>query len=91
MLDEIGARLNFTYEVKVPEDRVFGIRQSNGQYNGIIGMLQRNEADLSGTALVVDNVSHAVKLSKQLAIVCNSRRDWKRSTSPCHSPWNHTP
>ena len=56
MLDEIGSRLNFTYEVVVPSDKEFGVRQSDGSFNGIVGMLQRGEADVSATALVVDNV-----------------------------------
>lgn len=55
MLNEIGRRLNYTYKVVSPSDESFGIKQSNGQWNGIVGQLQRNEVTLGATALVMSN------------------------------------
>lgn len=54
MLDEIGGRLNFSYVVVSPVDKSFGKRASNGQFNGVVGMLQRGEAQISAAVLVVD-------------------------------------
>ena len=49
LLDEIGGRLNFTYQVVTPPpgDRYFG-KLNSGQFNGVMGMIQ-SAANLSGT------------------------------------------
>ena len=58
LLDEIGGRLNFSYQVVTPApgDRYFGKLSSGsgGQFNGVVGMIQRGEADLSAAILVID-------------------------------------
>ncbi|XP_050693186.1 glutamate receptor ionotropic, delta-2-like isoform X2 [Eriocheir sinensis] len=39
--------LNFTYEVMEPEDRQWGILVSDKDWNGMVGILQREEGDFS--------------------------------------------
>ena len=49
--------MNFTYQVITPPEgeRYFGTKQSrDGSFNGVLGMLQRGEAQLSGAILVVN-------------------------------------
>ena len=49
LIVDLQALLNFTYEfIELPDENVeFGIDvHSNGSFNGMIGMLQRNEADV---------------------------------------------
>ena len=54
MLDELGKQLNFTYNVISPRDKYFGAPKSNGQFSGVVGQIQRGEAQLSATILIVD-------------------------------------
>ena len=54
MLDELGKRLNFTYNVISPQDKYFGAPKSNGQFSGVVGQIQRGEAQLSASILIVD-------------------------------------
>ena len=54
MLDELGKRLNFTYNVISPRDKYFGAPKSNGQFSGVIGQIQRGEAQLGATIMIVD-------------------------------------
>lgn len=57
LLDEIGGRLNFSYQVVTPPqgDRYFGTLQgTTGGYNGVLGMVERGEAQLSAAILVIN-------------------------------------
>ena len=55
MLDELGKLLNFTYNVISPQDKYFGALKSNGQFSGVVGQVQRGEAQLSASILIVDS------------------------------------
>lgn len=52
ILKAMRAISNFTIEWHVPEDRVFGVPLANGSWTGLVGALQRGEADLSGVMAV---------------------------------------
>ncbi|KAG8178197.1 hypothetical protein JTE90_025962 [Oedothorax gibbosus] len=43
----IAQHMRFSYKLMLPVDGQFGIPQPNGNWTGIIGMIQRDEADLS--------------------------------------------
>ena len=56
MLDEMKVLLNFTYRIIAPKsgDRGFGIAQAgNEEFNGVVGMIQRGEAQLAASILVI--------------------------------------
>ncbi|GIY77579.1 hypothetical protein CEXT_233921 [Caerostris extrusa] len=39
--------MGFLYELMVPEDGLFGNRLEDGNWTGVVGLLQRNEADMA--------------------------------------------
>lgn len=45
--------LNFTYEFVQPPDRTWGTSDSKGNYNGMLGQLQRQEIDLAPSSFTV--------------------------------------
>uniref|UniRef100_A0AC35FJ23 Ionotropic glutamate receptor L-glutamate and glycine-binding domain-containing protein n=1 Tax=Panagrolaimus sp. PS1159 TaxID=55785 RepID=A0AC35FJ23_9BILA len=45
--------LNFTFDIVEVEDGTYGIEDETGQWNGVIGVLQRHEADLSLSAITI--------------------------------------
>ncbi len=52
---DIASRANFTLDFSFsPADRKWGARAADGSYNGIIGVLERREVDISITALSMD-------------------------------------
>ena len=46
LLDLISDTLNITYELEPPEDKKWGQYVGNGTWNGMIGLLQKEEADI---------------------------------------------
>ncbi|KAG8178195.1 hypothetical protein JTE90_025960 [Oedothorax gibbosus] len=52
-LELIAQQMGFSYELMLPVDGQFGLRQPNGSWTGIIGMIQRDEADLSVAHLAI--------------------------------------
>ena len=46
LLDLISDSLNITYELEPPEDRKWGQDVGDGAWNGMIGLLQKGEADM---------------------------------------------
>ena len=38
--------MNFTYTIVQPPDKAWGSPYGNGSWNGMVGMLQREEADI---------------------------------------------
>ena len=38
--------MNFTYTIVPPHDKQWGSSYGNGSWNGVVGMLQRKEADI---------------------------------------------
>nr|CAD2187510.1 unnamed protein product [Meloidogyne enterolobii] len=53
LLREMAKLLNFTYELVEVDDGAYGVEDEYGHWNGIIGVLQRHEADLSVSALTI--------------------------------------
>ncbi|XP_069172435.1 probable glutamate receptor isoform X2 [Procambarus clarkii] len=47
ILYTLGSLLNFTSETREPPERAWGLPLENGSYNGMVGNLQREEADFS--------------------------------------------
>ncbi|XP_071535575.1 glutamate receptor ionotropic, delta-1-like [Panulirus ornatus] len=47
MLKAIAARANFTYVVREPWDRMWGVELENGNWTGTVGTLQHQQADFS--------------------------------------------
>lgn len=39
ILIDLAERLNFTYEIELVKDKIFGKKNENGEWNGIIGEL----------------------------------------------------
>ena len=52
-LMELQNAFNFTYNLVTPEDGAFGRADENGNYNGIMGMVQRREIDFSAQIMKV--------------------------------------
>lgn len=46
VLNDLSLRLNFTFSVMMPKRLVYGMKQSNGSFDGMVGMVARNEADI---------------------------------------------
>ena len=53
VLDILRFDLNFTYTIREPEDKKYGTKLPNGSWNGIIGELQRRNADVGLCGLAV--------------------------------------
>ncbi len=47
MLDYLKKKLNFSVKTVTPSDSVWGTRQKNGEWTGIVGMLLEDAADIS--------------------------------------------
>ncbi|KAK7502681.1 hypothetical protein BaRGS_00005931 [Batillaria attramentaria] len=47
MLNELSTRVNFSYTVIGSADTSYGVKLDNGQWDGLIGMLTRKEADIA--------------------------------------------
>nr|CDJ91574.1 Glutamate receptor and Ionotropic glutamate receptor domain containing protein [Haemonchus contortus] len=53
LLKEMAAILKFNYTIIEVQDGSYGIEDESGRWNGIIGVLQRHEADVSISALTI--------------------------------------
>ncbi|XP_013791222.1 glutamate receptor ionotropic, delta-1-like [Limulus polyphemus] len=53
MLNALASTMNFRYVIKTPLDGEWGIQLSNQTWSGMIGMVQRKEADLSVDGIVI--------------------------------------
>lgn len=51
LLMSLSQELNFTLEFVSPVKKSFGSKDNKGNYNGMVGMLQRGEADLTGVLI----------------------------------------
>jgi glutamate receptor, ionotropic, invertebrate len=51
----IAEMVNFTYELRVVRDGKFGARDANGNWNGMVGELVRNEADIAIAPLTISS------------------------------------
>lgn len=50
---KIAEIVNFTYELRLVKDGRFGGRDANGNWDGIVGELIRNEADIAIAPLTI--------------------------------------
>ncbi len=57
---ELQRLLNFSFSLSVPADRQYGTMQSDGTWNGMIGMLADGEADLSASDFTLSRERAAV-------------------------------
>ncbi|KJH51208.1 hypothetical protein DICVIV_02573 [Dictyocaulus viviparus] len=53
LLNEMAAILKFNYTIIEVKDGSYGIEDDSGRWNGIIGALQRHEADISVSAVTI--------------------------------------
>ncbi|KAG8178199.1 hypothetical protein JTE90_025964 [Oedothorax gibbosus] len=53
-MELIAQLMGFSYQLMLPVDGQFGVAQQNGNFTGIIGMIQRDEADLSVAHLAIN-------------------------------------
>ncbi|VDM59359.1 unnamed protein product [Angiostrongylus costaricensis] len=53
LLNEMAAILKFNYTIIEVQDGSYGIEDDSGRWNGIIGVLQRHEADVSVSAVTI--------------------------------------
>ncbi|GFR25949.1 glutamate receptor ionotropic, delta-2 [Trichonephila clavata] len=61
---DVFTGMNIEYEVVFPKDNEFGREGNNGSWTGIVGMVQRGEADLAiGTLGINENRFRAVDFS----------------------------
>lgn len=58
VLQELTSRLNLTYSISPQEDNKYGFEESPGYYAGLIGSLQRNEAQLAVAPLTISSKRH---------------------------------
>ncbi|KAG8178202.1 hypothetical protein JTE90_025967 [Oedothorax gibbosus] len=56
--------MGFSYELMLPVDGQFGVHQTDGNWTGIVGMLQRDEADLSVALTMTKPRLQAIDLSE---------------------------
>ena len=48
--------MNFTYALRIPSDKKFGNKKSDGSYNGMIGELTKHNADMGMSTYVPNNL-----------------------------------
>ncbi|XP_053972088.1 ionotropic receptor 25a [Hylaeus volcanicus] len=52
-IKKLSEEMQFDYDIVVPEDREFGKKMANGQWNGLIGDLSKGETDIVVAALTM--------------------------------------
>ncbi|XP_042241496.1 probable glutamate receptor [Homarus americanus] len=69
LLRALGDALNFNYTLVRPPDGAWGAPDSNGVWNGMIGMVKRNEADLAmGPFGITEARAKVVEFSQPILI-----------------------
>ncbi|KAG5684287.1 hypothetical protein PVAND_013523 [Polypedilum vanderplanki] len=53
LIEKLAAKIGFNYTFEIQEDRKYGNRQSDGSWDGMIGELQADRADLAITDLTI--------------------------------------
>ena len=51
IIETLSIFLNFTYDIVIPDDLMWGSRNDDGSWTGMVGMLQRREVDFAVAAL----------------------------------------
>ncbi|XP_067140372.1 glutamate receptor ionotropic, delta-1-like isoform X1 [Centruroides vittatus] len=53
LLKVMASKLNFSYSLLIPKDKQWGVKKENGEWTGLIGMLQTKEADIALATLSI--------------------------------------
>lgn len=53
LIEKLAAKIGFNYTFEIQEDRKYGNRQADGSWDGMIGELQADRADLAITDLTI--------------------------------------
>ncbi|XP_046353289.2 glutamate receptor 2-like isoform X1 [Haliotis rufescens] len=53
VLEKIASKLRFRYDIRPSADGLYGSRDSRGVWNGMVGELQRQEADIAASDLTI--------------------------------------
>ncbi|XP_069941762.1 probable glutamate receptor [Cherax quadricarinatus] len=69
MLQYIAQGLNFKYKYVTPADGMFGSKQENGSWSGMVGMVSRGEADIAiGPFGITENRTEVVDITWPVTI-----------------------
>jgi ABC-type amino acid transport substrate-binding protein len=55
LTQRLSEMLNFTYELRPVKDNNFGAKDANGNWNGMVGELVREEADMAVAPLTISS------------------------------------
>ncbi|XP_042856795.1 glutamate receptor-like [Penaeus japonicus] len=80
LMDIVARKFGICYEVDAPADLDFGSKLDNGSLTGIIGMLNRSEADMSMVPMSVDYFRYQFVEFSEFLIVDEHRMSFKRPT-----------
>ncbi|GFS48594.1 putative glutamate receptor [Trichonephila inaurata madagascariensis] len=63
VINLVSSKLKFQYEIQKPPDNEFGVRKKDGNWTGLLGILQRKEADMVFSIAVTEERSQVVDFS----------------------------
>ncbi|GBM35855.1 putative glutamate receptor [Araneus ventricosus] len=63
LIDLISSEFKFEYKLKIPSDPEFGIRGDDGNWTGLLGMMQRGEADVVFSIVITEERTEVVDFS----------------------------
>ncbi|GIX95570.1 putative glutamate receptor [Caerostris extrusa] len=63
----VTSELKFKYKIKIPLDNEFGTRGPGGNWTGLLGMLQRKEADMVFSIAVTEERTEVADFSQPYA------------------------
>ncbi|KAK4327739.1 hypothetical protein Pmani_001781 [Petrolisthes manimaculis] len=64
MINTVATYLNFTYIVREPVDGQWGLESEAGKWTGIVGTLQREDADLSLDLTITPKSTQVIQFTK---------------------------
>ncbi|XP_047468311.1 glutamate receptor U1-like [Penaeus chinensis] len=86
LLDLLASTLNFNYTLVRPPDGAWGAPNSDGDWNGMLGMIQRNEVDLAlGPFGLTESRAKVAQFSQPIMI--DYYRILVKRGSPEINPW----
>ncbi|GFG31548.1 hypothetical protein Cfor_00459, partial [Coptotermes formosanus] len=53
-------KINFTTELQLPPENVYGKQMKNGSWNGIMGLMARKEVDVTSVELTMEKMRSEV-------------------------------
>ncbi|GFQ84685.1 putative glutamate receptor [Trichonephila clavata] len=63
VINLVSSKLKFQYEIQKPPDNEFGVQKKDGNWTGLLGILQRKEADMVFSVAVTEERSQVVDFS----------------------------